>query len=79
MREFKYYDILIERELEKEIEKQGEGDWFWDRKEQFRDGYYNYMREHNEEEQDGIELLAKEFVENYDEDSTIIDFLDSIF
>ena len=79
MREFKFYDILIERELDKEIEKSGEGDWFFDKKEQFRDGYYNYIREYNEEEQDGIELLAKEFVEGHNEDLTIVDFLDSIF
>lgn len=79
MRKFENYDILIERELNKEIEKSGDGDWFHDKKEQFRDGYYNYMREYNEEEQDGIELEAKVAVENNDDDYTIVDFLNSIF
>lgn len=79
MKEFKNYDILIERALKKEIEKSGEGDWFHDKKEQFRDGYYNYMREYTEEEQDGIEAEAEAAVECYDDNYTIVDFLNSIF
>lgn len=79
MRNFKNYDELIERQLYKEIEKSGEGDWTHDKKEQFRDGYYNYMREYTEEEQDGIELEAKLAIENNDDNYTIVDFLNDAF